>query len=125
MTILGTLRKLLDEYGVEILENPLRVNAFLRDLHPNLPRETHVLVEVMESGVLSRMRRENPRLDSELQGLAAHLCSSSGLTPNYAHWGVQGWLDVLPSEAFEEDTPEEEVRVNELWPGTLEEVLGR
>ena len=51
-----TLHNLLDDIGLSLLNTPQRLDGFLRDIHPNQPRDVFLIVEMIESGVLSKMR---------------------------------------------------------------------
>ena len=121
--IISTLRDLIERYGIDLLESPMRLDGFLRDLHPHLPREVYLIIEMIESGVLNKMRRGKPHLDSEFNGFAAQLSAKSGTAPTFARWAVQAWRDALPESAYvlEKHTPK--VAQQQRWSGSIDAVL--
>ena len=118
--LISTIHHLLDEYGLDLIGNPLRIEAFLRDLHPNEPQKIFLLLEVVHSGLISQIRQKKPRLDSELEGYAAKLTAISGIVPRLAFWAIQTWANLLPEEAFvaQEEEPEK------TWQGTIADYFG-
>ena len=123
-TIAASLRNLLAEEGLSLLESPLRLDAFLRDFHPNQPREVYLMVEMIESGVLSSMRQGKPHLDAEFNGFAAQLSAKSGTAPTFARWAVETWRDALPESAYDQKETEVKKTTIQRWPGSIETVLG-
>ena len=118
------LSKLLKEHGCELLDQPFRIHAFLKDLAPEQPKEVFVLTEVILSGVLDTIRLQKPQLDSELQGFAASLTAQSGVVPNLALWAVQIWVDLLPAAAYFDEVNRQQSKQHEERQGSIEDILG-
>ena len=119
-----TLHNLLDDIGLSLLNTPQRLDGFLRDIHPNQPREVFLIVEMIESGVLSKMRSGKPHLDAEFNGFAAQLSSKSGIAPTFARWAVQTWRDALPESAYDQEGMPEAMQDSQ-WSGSIDAVLGK
>ena len=47
MNIESTLHSLFEEYGVNLLKTPLRLEGFLKDLHPEEPRSVFLICEAL------------------------------------------------------------------------------
>lgn len=133
--VLQTLSHLLVRFGADLVDDIRRIESFLRDLHPDAPREVAVLVEALSSGVVTRLRLllarsgEDSLLYSDRDDLVLFLSENSGLSGRFALWAVDGWLQVLGVEAANaESTPSPERKRGSLVrdrAGTLESVLGR
>ena len=112
-----TVSSLIEEHGVSLLENPLRLEAFLKDLHPNDEREVFLLCEAHFAGFVDRLRQEVQRNESKRQTLALDFVSRCGVAIVYASWTIQAWTEILPSWAYERKRKKQ-------YFGTLDEVLG-
>ena len=130
-----TLSHLLSRFGPELIEDIRRVEAFLRDIHPEDAREVAVLVEAISCGVVTRLRlclAQNGGVNirpSDRDELVRHMTESSGISGRFALWAVDGWLSVLGVEAASAVQPEVSTRKRGSLvrdrPGTLDSVLGR
>jgi hypothetical protein len=114
-----TIEMLFTTVGVGVLDDPLRFEAFLRDLHPNQPAEVSVLTESLISGAVDQLMRRVP-----VQECTATLSAKSGVAPRYADWAMQLWLDVIPTSLIVEQQ-EKKILSERRWEGTVDEVLGR
>ena len=132
--VLQTLAHLLGRFGPELVDDIRRVEAYLRDLHPDAPREVAVLVEALSSGVVTRLRlllaqsSESSLQPSDRDDLVRHLTESSGISGRFALWAVDGWLELLGVDAAGSQAPPAPSRKRGSLvrdrPGTLESVLG-
>ena len=120
--LVASLKLIVEETGLPILEDSLRLNAFLRDLHSDQPGAISALVEVMESGVLQQLRRL--QWESELHAMADLLVSQSGITPGMADWAVQSWFQILPASARLREEKERFEKPQKGWVGSIEDILG-
>ena len=116
--IRDTLLQLFGEYGDSLLDNPLRLEAFLRDLHHDQPREISCLMETIHSGVLEYINTETPR-DCQLM-----LAQKSGLTPVSAEWAIGVWFSLWKENVLRLEHKELNRENQNKWTGSLEEVLG-
>ncbi|MEC7988100.1 MAG: hypothetical protein VX278_23235 [Myxococcota bacterium] len=118
MSISDTIIGLIHEKGLLILEQPYRLEGFLKDLHPDEERDVFLMSEFMFCGMLDRVRRTQPKLDSEIQLIVLQFATMTGIAVNYSDWAVERWLNILPKESYWAHqiptTP---------WTGTLEELL--
>ena len=117
MSVIDSVTMLLDEHGIALLENPLRLQAFLKDLHPDDEREVFLLCEALFSGFVDRLRFEIQPNESKRQQLALDFVSRCGVAIVYASWTIQAWTEILPSWAYEK-------KQTIKYHGTLDEVLG-
>ena len=113
----STIRQLLEEHGISLLEQPLRIEAFLRDLHPNDRQSVFLMMEVIYSGLIQMIRNKKPQLDSEIEGYAARMTAVSGVVPRLAFGAVKSWAILLPHEV--ENTVKSEKK--QVWQGTVQD----
>ena len=117
MSVIKTASSLIEEHGIGLLDNPLRLESFLKDLHPDDEREVFLICEAHFAGFVERMRNEEQRSESKRQRLALEFVSRCGVAIVYASWTIQAWDEILPSWAYEK---KREIQ----YLGTLDEVLG-
>ncbi len=133
--VLQTLSHLLGRFGNELVDDIRRLEGFLRDLHPDAPREVAILIEALSSGVVTRLqlllaqRDQEDLKSSDRDDLVRHLTESSGISGRFALWAVDGWLDILGVNAGDSDPPLSPSRKRGSLvrdrAGTLDNVLGR
>ncbi len=85
--LVTTLRDLLETQGVVLLSQPLRLEGWLRDLHPN----SRAAVSVIMEGIHTDVYLEN----GSISELSALLSLRSGVSPQWADFGVRLWKSVL------------------------------
>jgi len=117
MSVIETASSLIEEHGLPLLQNPLRLESFLKDLHPEDEREVFLICEAHFAGFVDRLRNQEQRSESKRQRLALEFVSHCGVAIVYASWTIQAWAEILPSWAYEE---KREIQ----YFGTLDEVLG-
>ena len=117
MSVVNTVSQLIEEHGISILENPLRMESFLKDLHPDKEREVFLLCEAHFAGFVDLLRQDKQRSESKRQRLALDFVSRCGVAIVYASWTIQAWTEILPSWAYEKEQKKQYI-------GTLEQVLG-
>ena len=132
--VLNTLAHLLGRFGTELMDDIRRVESYLRDLHPDAPREVAVLVEALACGVVTRLRiflaqsgvQTLPTKDRDQ--LVRHLTDNSGISGRFALWAVDGWLEILGVESTgTQPSLAPTIQRGSLVrdrPGTLDSVLG-
>jgi len=119
--IAETVAHLLDECGLELLEQPLRLEGWLRDLYPEHRAAVSVTIECLQTGCHLEL--------GSIQEGAARLALRSGLSPQWAEFGVRVWrrslrgrnMTVLQVSA-EHDT---ESRKTMSAARTVEDILGQ
>jgi len=117
--IMQSIQNVFEKVGMGILEEPLRFEAFMRDLHPQNPAEISVLTESLLSGSIGQLMKKDP-----LHECIATLSARGGIAPRYADWVMNLWLEVLPASAMLEQQ-EEQQQFSTRWEGTVENVLGQ
>ena len=117
MSVVATTRDLIQEHGLSLVKQPLRLESFLKDLHPEEDREVFLLCEALFAGFVDRLCREHHVTESTKQTLARDFVSKCGVSIVYASWVIQAWVDILPSVAYRN-------RTEKKYNGTLDEVLG-
>lgn len=133
--VLNTLAHLLGRFGPDLMDDIRRIESYLRDIHPDAPREVAVLVEALACGVVTRLRlflaqsgvQTLPAPDRD--ELVRHLTDNSGISGRFALWAVDGWLEVLGVESTSVQpviSPgTQRGSIVRDRPGTLDSVLGR
>lgn len=91
----AVLRELLKREGASILQSPLLLEAFLRDLCFAEPALVFAVVEAVRCGVVERLLQR----ESE-QDCVARLTSQSGLSGKGATGCVRLWSKVLPRHLY-------------------------
>ena len=86
-TLIATLNQCLDEQGVALLQETLRLEGWLRDL---LPEHRGAVSCVMEG-----LHTEICHATGSIQDVAALLSLRAGLTPAWADFSVRVWRAVL------------------------------
>ena len=113
-----TISDVLTEYGDSLLDNPLRLEAFLRDLHHDKPKEISCFMEVIHSGVLQYISTQTPR-DCQLM-----LAQKGGLTPVAAEWAIDTWIFLWKQGIFRLEQKDQVCDNQNAWRGSVEDVLG-
>jgi hypothetical protein len=113
------LRDLFQKFGNELLERPLRLEAFLRDLHHDKPKEVSCLMEAVRSGVIDHLPTETSR-DCQVM-----LSQKGGLTPVSAEWAIGVWLSLWKEGVFRLEQKEQRTEEQNIWVGSVEKVLGK
>lgn len=114
-----SLQQIIERIGVGILDEPLRLAAFLRDYHPHQPAEVSVLMESVRSGSVDMLLRNVPTHEC-----AASLSAKGGIAPRYSDWAMQLWKDILPEFVREGHQNIQDER-SRRWEGSVETVLGQ
>jgi|GEM_PF-6328971 len=117
MKIQETLHSLIEDNGVDVLDNHLRLSGFLKDLHPEQEREVFLLSEAQAAGFVNKLRAQRGMKEHQRQELALMLASSSGMAIVHACWAIDIWASVLPEWAYLD-------KIETIYTGTLEQVLG-
>ena len=117
--IKDSLRTLFQKHGDKLLETPLRMEAFLRDLHYDKPKEVSCLMEAIHSGVIGHLSIETPR-DCQIM-----LAQKGGLTPVSAESAIGVWLGLWTEGAFRLEQKEQQIEERSTWTGSVEKVLGK
>jgi hypothetical protein len=101
------LAKMVATYGRDIVDDPRRCEALLRDLCAALPREVNILVSALRSGLPGQLAASAPSVPVPMRvaQLADHLRDSQGLTPEAALWAVESWAVALGVMAAADATP--------------------
>lgn len=116
MSSVETARGLLEEHGVVLLSQPLRMEGFLKDLCPEEERDVFILMEALYCGFVELIRKQKMTQETKRQALAMDLMNKSGLTIVNACWAIDSWVEILPQWAYEETN-------ERLFSGTLDDVL--
>lgn len=92
-----TLKRLVKQYGRELVEDPRRTEALLRDLCGQHPREIFVLVNAQRQRVPLELINAPQWLPSAATHtrLARLLQSKLAITPEAAEWAVESWATAL------------------------------
>jgi formylglycine-generating enzyme required for sulfatase activity len=87
-----TLKKLVDQHGSELVNQPGRVKGLLLDLCAGQMRETKVLVAVVQRGMAKELHQDGGRnLPILIPRMAISLYKDDGLDQTLARWAVETW----------------------------------
>src|SRR5947207_9005170 len=89
-----TLRKIIQQYGLAIADDPRRCEALLRDLCGQYKREIHLLVGAQYEKVPAELQRGLP-LEMQRPRLVQQLSDDRGFDDALAEWAVNAWAYAL------------------------------
>ena len=116
MSVITTVLSLLEEHGSALLDEPLRLESFLKDLHPQEEREVFLICQAHFAGFVDMLRQETYTTESQKQSIALELVAQCGVAIVYASWVIDAWIQILPQWSYRKN--------NRKYSGTLDEVLG-
>jgi len=95
--IYATIATLLKTHGLTLLDNPRRLEAFLKDYHPQKRRELAVVLGALREGIPKRLLDPAPGVLRHIQAqrLTKLLRENLALTQEAAVWGVNTWAQAL------------------------------
>ena len=115
-----TLSKLLTDYGLDLLDDPARMNALLVDLSGEFDRETFLLVHALREGIPADLLSQKRGSTASERRLTKRLQKRYGVSDKAAQWAVESWSEALHHAAPDTASkPPGEKRTNP------EKVLGR
>ena len=106
-----TLNRLFDEHGTGLLQQPLRLEGWLRDLHPELRAAVSVVMECLHTNLCYA--------EGSMSDVSSKLTKQSGVAPNWADFGIRVWRTILRGRGV--STPVIQQANNTQ---TVEQVLG-
>ena len=116
-----TISELLQTCGLQLLEQPLRLEGWLRDLYPEHRAAVSVVIECLQTQCHVG--------SGSVQDVSARLALRSGLAPQWADFGVRLWrvalkghkLDVQVVQAIHSNA---ETAISSGVTQTVEAILG-
>ena len=93
LKITETLKYLLTSHGVSLLNQPLRLEGWLRDVHPDLRAPVSVVLECIHTGVYLEK--------GSIGDVTAMLSVRGGVSPQWSDFGVRIWREVLKGHQLE------------------------
>ena len=116
-----TIAELLEHCGLCLLEQPLRLEGWLRDLYP----EHRAAVSVAIEGLLTQCHLSS----GMTQDVSTRLALRSGISPQWADFGVRLWRTALKDHKLDVDRVQEihsnlEVPIVGGVAQTVETILG-
>ena len=115
-----TLSRLLTDYGLDLLDDPARVNALLADLSGEFDRERFLLVHALRDGIPADLLSQKRRSTASERRLTKRLHKRYGISDKAAQWAVESWSAALHHAA--PDTASKPLREKSTILG---KVLGR
>ena len=117
----GTISELLKTCGIQLLEQPLRLEGWLRDIYPEHRAAVSVVLEALQT----KCHVES----GSVQDISARLALRSGLTPQWADFGVRLWRGALKGHKVDVQVVQSrcsgaETPVSVGVPQTVEAILG-
>ena len=112
---------LLETCGLQLLEQPLRLEGWLRDIYPEHRAAVSVVIEALQT----QCHMES----GSAQDVAARLALRSGLSPQWADFGVRLWRVALKGHKLDVQVVQS-IHSNADTPGsvggtqTVEGILG-
>lgn len=105
-----TLRKLLEQFGPDLVRDPHRLGALLRDECGEYKREISVILLAIEEEVPDALRGAGGGLAVTIPRLAKGLQEVRAIDENAARWAVDTWAHALGLAALQDDDA-----TNETW----------
>jgi len=105
-----TLRRLLERFGPDLVRDPHRLGALLRDECGEYKREISVIMLALEEEVVDALRAAGGGLGVTIPRLAKELHETRALDENAARWAVDTWAHALGLAAAADDDA-----TNETW----------
>ena len=90
-----TLSKLLTDYGLDLLDDPARMNALLADLSGEFDRERFLLVHALREGIPADLLSQRRRSTASERRLTKRLQKRYGVSDKAAQWAVESWSEAL------------------------------
>ena len=101
-----TIRKIIDEHGLEIIDQQKRLLAFLNDYYPKEKRSRYLLELSLKAGIpqkISVIQSENPAvIDSELAVLKHYFKEEYFLEDSAVESVFDCWVDVFSEDSISE-----------------------
>lgn len=117
-----TVADILRAFGETIIQNPLRLEALLRDLHPDQPSAISVTMEMLHTGILNEYANGASR-----QYCINRFRTLAGLSPKAAELGVDIWKPFVQHLGTTQHTTilqQNNVQPHSISP-TVEDVLSQ
>src|SRR5689334_11402444 len=89
-----TLRRIIQQYGLAICDDPRRCEALLKDLCGTYKREIHLLIGAQYENIPAELQRGLP-LDFQRPRLVQQLSDDRGFDDELAEWAVNAWAYAL------------------------------
>jgi len=112
-----SLMELFLEHGQGLYSDPLRLEAFLRDLHWDKPKEVTVIMEILYSGAVEQIL-----LGMKKRELLDFLEKRTALSPSMSQYALRIWHRLVQENIL--DIGQTESRLSNSRLGTVDEVLG-
>ena len=94
-----TIAGLIEQCGLRLLEQPLRLEGWLRDLYPNHRAAVSVAIEVL----LTHCHQSS----GKTQDVSAKLALRSGISPQWADFGIRLWRTALKDHKLDVERVQE------------------
>ncbi len=98
-TVQTKLKQIVAQYGISVIDDPLRCQGLLNDLCPMCKREVNSLILVLKEGVpleLIKAGRSTPR-KAVASRLTRQVIDNHGLSEDVARWAVESWSKAVDS----------------------------
>jgi hypothetical protein len=98
-TVQTKLRQIVAQYGISVIDDPLRCQGLLNDLCPMCKREVNSLILVLKEGVpleLIKAGGSTPR-KAVASRLIRQIVDNHGLSEDVARWAVESWSRAVDS----------------------------
>ena len=98
-TVQTKLRQIVAQYGISVIDDPLRCQGLLNDLCPMCKREVNSLILVLKEGIpneLIKAGRSTPR-KALASRLIRQVVDNHGLSEDVARWAVESWSRAVDS----------------------------
>lgn len=92
---------IIKEYGNSIINDPRRCRGMLKDLSPNNPRETNLIILALEQKVVVELtQNKSVPVPILLDRLAQRLHDNLGIQKDFAAWAIESWVIALEFTDF-------------------------
>ncbi|MDW8300727.1 MAG: hypothetical protein RML95_15450, partial [Anaerolineae bacterium] len=94
-SLVPELRRLLNEQGTALLDEPTRLRGWLSDLAPSCAPERNLIMTALEEGVPQALRKLQSLDKTTLHQLALRLETNRSIASDRAQWAVLEWAQAL------------------------------
>jgi hypothetical protein len=93
-----TLAKIVQQYGMDVIDDPAKVQGLLKDLAGQHRREINLLMSALRAGVPQDLNSSSGPIAITADRLSVRLREETGLAEDAANWAVETWAAAIGIE---------------------------
>lgn len=96
-----TLKKLIEEYGLALSNNRIKLQGLLMDLCGENRKEIKLLITALQENVVLNLENYNDKIEEDVFfRIVNNLCDEAGIIKEGAQWTVETWANALGKEVI-------------------------